>query len=227
MATVADLITELDRKLLPYSGSHKANAEDAKIRALNAGKNQVWKALVAAGRETGANWFGESTTVAFGSAAVEANLPSDCHNVLSVHVAGAVCRPSGWHKQNWRDQQSESSAFSSLSAADELLWQVYGGVTPKLVFARGVSGGFTATVHYTQHLAIWDETGDSVDTIPEPYHETIVNYAAATLVNAAQDPAVAGIWRDLFASGIELVSGSGQQRQLGGVVTPEDYDSVA
>ena len=227
MATVNDLIGLLDDRLLSFSNSFPAPHANAKIRALDAGKDYVWRALVAAGREQAANWFATSASVAFGSGAKAANLPEGFHDALFVEAAGVICRPSGWHKQNWRDQRAESAAFANAAAVDELLWIVAGQNPGSLLLGRGVTGGITVTLHYTARLASWTSTSDNVDAVPLPYQSLVVTYAAATLTAAHHHAGVATGWREMLAAETQAAFPAMGVRQSGGAVTVEDYDSVA
>lgn len=228
MANVSSLISMLDDKLGPYTGrivpGNSSDNTDAKIRALDAGKEKVWQALVAASKKGATNWFASSTSITINLGTRSASLPSDCHDVLSVELAGVPFRPSAWHKQNWRDQREDATSYAT-SAVSEALWIVSGNNPPSLEIGPKFTANISPTVFYTSKLSTWSATGDSADVVPSPYHDAICNYAAWYLYGPLQDPAVGeGFWR-AWQADRELILGAAGSRQQGGVVTDEDYDS--
>ena len=224
---VSELIAALDFRLLGYRDSLRADGAAGKLSALNEAQLVLWGTLVAAGRERSTNFFAASTPATFGSGGKVASLPSNVFDVLSVEVPGAIAHASSWHKQNWRDQRANASAFASVAAADEILWQVSGSNPTQLLIGRGVTGGFTATVWYTMKPTLWTSAEEIVPPIYEPFIGVLLNYAARLLAAANQDQGVAQLW----ATGLEITTqtlmGASQLRQGPEAISPEDFDSVA
>ena len=228
MATVLDLLSILNDKLGPYPDrfvpANSSNNEAVKIRALDAGKEKVWLALVAASKKGSANWFAQETTANITSSTRSGALPADCHDVLGVHLEGVPFRPSAWHKQNWRDQREDATVYA-LADVDEVLWLVHGNDAPVLEIGPKLDTTIAPTIFYVAKLATWSSSGSSADDVPSPYYDAIVNYACWSLSTSLQDPAVGSLWWNAWQSDREMIQAAGSVRQQGGVVSEEDYDS--
>lgn len=227
MATVADLVTLLDDKLLPYKNAVRSRVEsspddDSKVRALNAGQHKVWALMLAAGRERRANWFAKSTTLTFAAGDRDMSLPTDCHDVLFVESTdGAILKPSAWNKEEW---QKERATTGNTAPADigTIYWIATGDYTPTLNISRYTTG-LDVTVFYTSTLTDWTATTDNIDRILVPYQDAITNYAAATLISATIDPEAQQLWKSFWESDMAMIQGAVMQRQSSDMLG-EDQD---
>ena len=224
MATVATILDLLKDKLLPYELAFAVRGSDdvALIRAINAGKSKVWKTAVGASHGTDGAWFAKQGSVSFSSANSGA-LPTDFHALLSAESTSVVMRPSAFHKQAWRDGRAVSGSVDP-STLDELLYLVGGHTdgTQRLKLSRTVSS-LTVTIDYTAKLPVWSASSDNIDLMPEVFYEAIADCAAASLLGAAQDAAIASLWRGAWKDSQEMVAAVCAGRQFGGKISDEDY----
>lgn len=227
MATVADLVTLLDDKLLPYKNAVRSRVEpspddDSKVRALNAGQHKVWALILAAGRERRANWFAKSTSISFSAGARSASLPTDCHDVLFVESTdGPVFKPSAWNKEEWQKERAKTGNQDPANLGT-VYWVTTGDYTPTLHISRFTTG-IDTTVFYTSTLTDWTATSDNIDRILVPYQDAITNYAATVLVSATIDPETHALWKNLWDDDRAMIQMAVTVRQSSDMLT-DDQD---
>ena len=230
MATVQDLLNILDDKLLAYSLASAldtpggTNALTKKIRALNAGHHKVWQILVAAGKDHRTNWFGAESSEVFASGSRTSALPADFHDLLWAESPSVLMKAGSQHRMSWQqDRQNNTSVAPSAIRA--LYYLVTGDHTPNLEISRKTTG-VTVDVHYTSILPEWTAAGDNSDRIPTPFYDAICNWAASSLINSAQSPAVAAIWFQKWQDDKVMIAAAAARRQLGDVISGEGFDSA-
>ncbi len=220
--TVANLITALDVKLWGYQD---AVTEAQKILALNAGKEKVWLALHAAGREESANWFAGSDPVTIDSGTRFKVLDAAVVDVLSVEAAGIKLHPAGFHKAAWRSQRENATAKVAADLS-VLYWLITGSNPATLEIGHELVSNLTVTVYSTKKLAAWSASGNIADTIPEPHHDAVANSAAWNIIPGVGDLQAAALWQRAWQDDLSLILGVAGDRQIAaGTVTKEDYAS--
>ena len=230
MATVSSLFPSLNDKLGPYSDSldipdvNDGNAR--RVRALNGAQSKVWKMLVGSGKQQRSNWFSKRATVQFTAGLREKDLPTDFHDILFVESTAIPMKPSGWHKQEWQKARKED-AQADLTSLDTMWWVVGGSTTgvPQLLIGRKPDATLDVVVHYTASLVEWDDVGDSIDHIPEPYRDAMTTYAALLLTaSEAQDTPIASFLRELWNEDKAMIAAAAGIRQSAEFLEPIGQD---
>ncbi len=229
MATVQDLLDLLNDKLLPYRAAYAIRGADdvAAIRALDQGKENVWRVVVAASQKSAGNWFAKSGSLSYTAGVNVKDLPADFHSLLSAESTTVRMRPSGFGKEDWRDDREETGN-ADLTTLEALYYVVGGNVagTPALLVSRKPAATLTVDIQYTASLAKWSVVADNIDVLPAPLRDPVATWAAQSLLGAAQDEIMARFWSSLCEVDRTLVAAISEGRQFGGVVTAEDFDSA-
>jgi hypothetical protein len=225
MATVADLVTLLDVKLLGFASALTPAGLDPstenlarKIAVLNESYHTVWRVLVGLEKEFESYWFTKRVTSlsAGGGLVRDFNLPSDFHDMLYIEVASPDAsrvihfERAGFNTLAFISERQQTANVAPTTLPDEKVihYVTARGNPSRLHLGRSFATGTTLSYIYTYFLADLTGSGDSIDDLMTPYQGPVTSCAAAVLLNAVHESGLAQGWESRYERDVASMRGA-------------------